>query len=69
MDQKRQQVAGTLDIKSAQQVLGVGYRLVDRYFRESGLELPRPKSRSGHGGGKRVVPAEPFLAWVEGGRR
>lgn len=63
MDQKRQQIAGTLTIKSAQKVLGVGYRLADRYFRESGLELPRPRK------GTRRVPADSFLDWVEGGRR
>lgn len=69
MDQKKQQIIRTLDIKSAQQVLGVDYKLVDHYFRESGLELPRPKDLPGKIVYTRVVPAEPFLAWVEGGRR
>ena len=63
MDQKRQQIIRILDIESAQQILGVDYRTADRYFRESGLELPPTIL------GKRIVPAEHFLAWVKGGRR
>lgn len=53
----------TMNLKDIQQALGIGRRLAERYVRESGLVLPRPKR------GPYLVPRKAFLTWMEGARR